>query len=289
MNELTTQQPQQLSATSHALATREAQEVQAMVAVAKRFPRDEKTALDNILNDCTRKSLAESALYSFARGGTDITGPSIRLAEAIAQRWQNVKSGWRVISVAADHGGVKASTVEAFAWDLENNNRKDIAFDVRHWRDTKQGGYALKDERDVYELIANMAQRRLRNCILAMIPGDVIEAAQKQCETTVATSADVTPDGIAKLVAAFEKFGVKKEAIEKRIQRRVDTITAAQVVSLRKIYTSIKDGMSKAEEWFKADDKAASPLDKAAKKQAADAPTEDPAEDLPFVAEDSAK
>ena len=45
-------------------------------------------------------------------------------------------------------------------------------------------------------------------------------------------------------------FGVIQDMIEKKIQRRLDSITPAQVVSLRKIYNSLKDGMSKPSDWF---------------------------------------
>src|SRR6185436_5105938 len=37
---------------------------------------------------------------------------------------------------------------------------------------------------------------------------------------------------------------------EKRIQRRLEAIVPAQVVHLKKVYASIRDGMSTAEEWF---------------------------------------
>lgn len=293
-NELMTTQAQAMQSAepmTEALSMRESMEVQSMVIVAKKFPRDEKQALDKILNACTRKGLAESALYTYSRGGTEITGPSIRLAESISQCWTNISSSWRVLSVSTDSMGVKTSKVEAFCWDMENNSRKALTFDVRHWRDTKQGGYALKDDRDVYELIANMAQRRLRACILAMIPGDIIEEAVNQCELTMKQSADVSPEGIKKLVDTFEKIGVTKELIEARIQRRIDSITSAQVVSLRKIYTSIKDGMSKPEEWFKAKTEEKSPLAKAIKKTETQKPTTDKTdetsaeeEQLPFTA-----
>jgi len=109
----------------------------------------------------------------------------------------------------------------------------------------------LKDERDIYELIANNAQRRVRACILAIIPGDVVEAAVNQCEVTLNSKADVTPDGIKKMIGSFqEKFGVTKQQIEKFIQRRADTMQPAQAVRLRKIYTSLKDNMSSPSDWF---------------------------------------
>lgn len=225
-------------------------EVQAAMIIARQSPRNQIAVMDKIINACTRSSLAESAVYQYSRGGSDISGPSIRLAEAIAQQWGNIQFGFNELSRGVDHDGVTYSEVGAYAWDLETNTRKPLQFRVRHWRDTKKGGYALKDERDIYELIANQAQRRVRACILSVIPGDVTEAAVKQCELTLKATADTTPEGIKKLLDAFSAFGVTKEQIEKRIQRKIDSIQPAQIVNLKKIYASIRDGMGSVGDWF---------------------------------------
>ena len=57
------------SVTAAMATTRQAQEVQAAMIVAKHFPRDERASCDRILNACTRRSLAEGAIYSYSRGG----------------------------------------------------------------------------------------------------------------------------------------------------------------------------------------------------------------------------
>ncbi|MBK8916339.1 MAG: hypothetical protein IPM64_17380 [Phycisphaerales bacterium] len=220
-------------------------ETQAAMLVAKKFPRDPIAAMDRILNACARPTLAEGALYTYSRGGTEITGPSIRMAEALAQNWGNLQFGIRELEQRPGE-----STVEAFAWDIETNVRQVKVFQVRHWRDTKSGGYALKDSRDIYELTANQGARRLRACILGVIPGDVVEAATKQCDTTLRTKAEVTPERLANLLEKFAEFGVTKDHIEKRIQRHIDAMTPAQMVDLGKKYNSLKDGMSTAAEWF---------------------------------------
>lgn len=230
--------------------SRELAETQTKYLMAERFPRDEVAAMDRILNAFSRHTLAEKAQYQFARGGSDIAGPSIRAAEAIAQQWGNMDSGWRELQRGMDASGVPYSEVEAFCVDLQSRNSKRLTFIVRHWRDTKQGGYKLKDERDIYELCANQAQRRLRACILASIPGDVTEAAMQQAEVTLKAKADTSPEAMAKMLEAFAPFGVTKEHIEKRIQRRLDAITPAQVVSLKRIYASLRDDMSTPAEWF---------------------------------------
>lgn len=224
---------------------REAMEVQAMVVMAKQFPRNQIQAMDRILNACTRPSLAESAVYSYPRGGQIIEGPSIRLAEVLAQNWGNIDFGIRELRQSNSE-----STLEAYAWDLETNTRQVKVFQVPHKRVTRQGSKTLTDPRDIYELIANHGARRLRACILGVIPGDVIEQAVKQCSITLAASSDVTEEGIKAMAQAFEAFGISNEMIQMRYQCRVEAIRPAQFVELRKIYTSLKDGMSKPQDWF---------------------------------------
>ena len=220
-------------------------ETKAAMAIAQANPRNEMAASDRIINACQRPGLAEAAIYSYARGGSDIEGPSIRLAEAIAQNWGNLHFGLREIAQRQGE-----SEVQAFAWDLETNVRREISFTVPHTRDTKSGPKALRDSRDIYEMVANMGQRRVRSCILAVIPGDIIEMAVEQCNITMRASADTSPEAIQKLVVAFQAFGVVQQQIEERIQRRLDTITPAQVVAMKKIYRSLRDGMSTPDQWF---------------------------------------
>jgi hypothetical protein len=242
-----------------ALQKREEAEIFAMVMMAKRFPREPAVSMDRILNAFARPSLAEVAQYQFARGGTDIVGPSIRAAEAIAQEWGNLDTGWSEVERGIGADGKPYSLVEAYCMDLQSTMRKRLKFIVPHWRDTRSGGYKLKDERDIYEVCANMAQRRLRACILASIPGDVIETAMKQAEVTLRTSADTSPEAQKKLLEAFAAWGVTKEHIEARIQRRLDTITPAQMVQMKRIYVSLRDDMSKPRDWFEMPEDAPKP------------------------------
>jgi hypothetical protein len=240
----------QSSALALAEQSRAAQEVQASLVIAKKFPRDEAMAIERIKNSCRRIGLAEQSQYQFVRGGQSVEGPSIRLAEAVAQHWGNIKFGFRVTSTYRDDKGIMVSEVEAYAWDLESNTTRPAQFSVRHWRDTKQGGYELKEERDVYELIANMAQRRVRACIMAVIPGDIFDSAVEVCNETLKADADTSPEAQGKIVAAFEKAGVSKDQIEAKIQRKLDAIQPAQVVHLRKILQSIKDGIATPADFF---------------------------------------
>lgn len=220
-------------------------EVQAALVIAQSRPRNEVQSRDRLLRACQRSGLASVAVYKYPRGGQSVSGPSIRLAEAAARAWGNMTYGFR--ELARQPG---SSECEAFAWDLETNTKAVRQFSVKHWRDTRQGGRQLKDERDIYEIMANQAQRRVRAAILEIIPGDIIEDALTQCESTLKSSIGDVKAALAGMLDAFAKFGVTKAAIEKRLGHRVDAIQPAQIMDLRKIYASINDGFSEAKEWF---------------------------------------
>jgi hypothetical protein len=180
------------------------------------------------------------------------------MAEALAQNWGNLQFGIRELEQRDGE-----STVEAFAWDLETNTRQCKVFQVQHIRakgeyvDGKKTGRTintkLTDPRDIYEMVANNGARRVRACILGVIPGDVIEAAMKQCETTLHAKAEVTPERIKGLLEKFAAYKVTKAQIEGRIQRRIESMTAGQLVSLGKVYNSLKDGVSTVSDWFETE------------------------------------
>lgn len=220
-------------------------EVQAAMVVAKMNPRDENTAFVRIMKACQRKSLAEQASYAYPRGGKQVTGPSIRLAEVAAQAWGNMVYGLREVS-----RGRGSSEVEAFAWDLESNVKVTRQFQMNHIRDTTQGGKDITGERDVYELVANMGQRRVRACILELIPGDIIDAAEAECVKTLEKSSEPLEDRIRKMLLAFTEFGVTKEMVEARLKHKIEATLPAELVSLQQVYRSIKDGMGKREDFF---------------------------------------
>lgn len=220
-------------------------EVQAAYVIAKKFPRNQHESYMAIIEACKRPFLAEQAMYAYPRGGTLVKGPSIRLAETLAQCWGNLDCGVREISQS---NGV--SVAEAYAIDLQTNTRVTKVFHVPHKRDTKKGTTRLTDARDIYELVANQGSRRLRACILGIIPGDVIEAAVERCATTLASSDVPIGEQVKKMVLAFDELGVKVEHLEKRLGHNLDATIPQEIVTLKGIYKSIKDGMATREDFF---------------------------------------
>jgi len=221
-------------------------ETQAAMIVAQKFPRNENQAYNKIMTACKRKSLAASSSYAFRRGGALVTGPSIRLAEVLARCWGNMTYGFREINRDGDK-----SEVEAFCWDQETNVRVTRTLSIKHYRDKKSGPQKLKAERDKYEHIASQAQRRVRACILEMIPGDFIEAAEDQCRKTLEQE-DGRPieDRVRDMLMAFKDFGVTEAMIEDFLSHKITAIAPAELVRLQQVYRSIKDGVAPREEFF---------------------------------------
>lgn len=145
MYEVATQQSGEMvsrNTQTEMMISRQAQEVQGAMVIAKRFPRDEVESFNRIMQSCKRKSLAESAMYEYPRGGTKVSGPSIRLAEAMAQNWGNIDFG--ITELEQKNG---ESQVMAYAWDLETNTRQVKIFSVPHVRGTKKGTCKLWSHR----------------------------------------------------------------------------------------------------------------------------------------------
>lgn len=233
--------------TTEMVTTRQAQEVQAAMVIAKKFPRDEVESYNRILRACQRKSLAEQAMYEYPRGTTKVTGPSIRLAEAMAQNWGNLDFG--IIELEQKSG---ESQVMAYAWDLETNTRQTKIFSVPHIRSTKKGNVPLTDPRDIYELVANQGARRVRACILGVIPGDVQDAAIEQCNKTL-LEGEKKPliDVVRDMAALFQQeFSIPLEAIEEFVGCKSEAFSMNDLIRLKRVYKSLKDGMAKREDFF---------------------------------------
>lgn len=220
-------------------------DVQAGYVIAKKFPRNQMQAFQNIINSCKRPFLAEQALYAYPKGGQMVEGPSIRMAEELARNWGNVKFGVEEISQAS---GV--SIAEAYAIDLETNTKSSKTFHVPHVRHTKKGSYAIKDSREIYELVANMGARRMRACILAIVPSDIVEEATKQVRKTLESSDIPVQEQVKKMCMAFDELGVSVEMLEQRLGHKLSATIPSEIVTLKSIYKSIKDGMAPRDHFF---------------------------------------
>ena len=263
-------------------AQRAITEAQSKIQLAKMFPRNENEAFDRLMFACSNFGFAEEAFYSVPRGGKNVSGPSIRMAEEIARVYGNFTYGHRELSRAQGK-----SEVEVFAWDVENNNYTSRQITVMHVNDTKSGSYALKDQAGIDSRIANIASKQLRGRILSLIPKWMLAEAIARCRQTLSGTAnqEERASRIEQLESRFAARNVSKANLEHYLGHPLKMITDEEIADLFGIYTALKDGAAKEE--FFIDPKAqqteqAMRLDSAisgniAKGETADNPIEKPA------------
>ena len=233
-------------------ASRAIAEAQWKLVIAKRFPRDEVAAYAKVMEACQRPKMAEKAFYAFPRGGQTVEGATIRFAEELARCWGNIDYGIKELS--RDDG---KSEMQAYAWDLETNAQSVQNFTNPHQREQGKKMVTLTSQRDIYENNANMATRRLRARILAILPSWFVEDCIAECKKTLAGQND-TPlvDRVKKMVVQFAKLGVTQEQIEHRLKRKIDTMNADDFTEYIGIYNAIKQNESRISDWFEAEKEA---------------------------------
>ena len=122
-------------------------------------------------------------LYSYPRGGSTVSGASIRFAEELARCWG---------------GECWTTALRNFVETVESRRCRRM---LGIWRRTlsrcrtlltltkESGGKMdpkLTSDRDIYEINANMAARRLRARILAVLPNWFVEDCINECKKTLA-------------------------------------------------------------------------------------------------------
>lgn len=230
-------------------ASRAIAEAQGKLVIAKRFPRDEVAAYAKAIQACQRPAMAAKAFYSFPRGGQVVEGPTIRFAEELARCWGNIDYGIKELS--QDDG---KSEMQAYAWDLETNAQSVQNFTNPHQREQGKKMVALTSQRDIYENNANMATRRLRSRILAILPAWFVEDAIAECKKTLAGKNDMPLiDRVKNMVVQFAKLGVSQSQIERRLKKKVDSMNADDFTQFIGIFNAIKQGESKIADWFESD------------------------------------
>lgn len=222
-------------------------EIEGAIMVAQRFPRNEDTAFERVMRSCERYRFAELARYSFPRGGQQVEGPSVNLAREIARCWGNIRYGVDVI-----HDDADSRTIRAWAWDVQTNTRRSQDATFRKLMFRKGKGWVAPDERDLREVTNKHGETAVRNCLLHLVPPDLVDDAMVACKETMRKDAAKDPDEARKkLIRAFQHVGVTVEDLEMYLGHPVRQVTAEEIADLRGVWSSISDGNSTWKEYVK--------------------------------------
>lgn len=215
-------------------------EIQSAIVIARRFPRNEDEAFAKLMKACSRTTFAEDASYNFPRGGQNVDGPSVNLAREAARVWGNIRYG---VDVIRDDEGSRQ--IRGWAWDLETNVKVTAEDDFQKLVYRKKGGWVRPDERDLRELTNRRGAILVRNCILQLLPKDLIEDARTTCGETLKSEAKKNPDSARKrIITAFQQINVSPLMLEQHLGHALSACSPDEITRLREIFVSIRDGNS---------------------------------------------
>lgn len=247
-------QPQDMSVAQLSMQTREQSELQAGFVMAKRFPRNEEEAFVKITKAFSRPGLAEAAEYRFPRGKEEVRGATVDTARQLARCWGNLRYGFQVIDSTEEELHLKG-----YCLDLETNMSAQLEarFAKKVQRKVAGGGtvWLAPNERDLRELVNKHGSMLIRNCILQIIPSDIVDDAVSTARKTLKVAAErglsaSKEDTIRALVVGFDKIGVSVSMLETKLGHAMQEISPDEIVELRGVYKSLVDGNSKREEHF---------------------------------------
>jgi len=229
-----------------AAAAAEVARIHGAILSAKRFPRDEDRFLARLLATCRKPAFADQALYSFPRGGEDITGPSVVFAREALRLWGNATTSLEVLRDDANGRKIRGRAFD-FETTLEVAYEDEFAKLVQR----KRSGitqWVPADERDLRELTFRRGAILIRNAILGIIPEHFTDAAIAVVEETLRAPKDPGRD-ILRAVDAFQKVGVGKTELERFLGHAMESTSPEEIARLKKIYRSIADGNSTWQEY----------------------------------------
>lgn len=276
--------------------------IEAKFTIAMHRPRSEFNARAKILDACKRKLFAEGARYSLPRwDGKEqrtkyIEGYTIRFAETAVQAWGNVDLAATIAYEDDDKRVVRISVT-----DLESNisytdevvlNKTIERSKVKEGQDlvgerTNSEGrkvYIVKaTEDELLQKVNSAKSKSLRTSGLRLIPQDILDEGWDACVKTM-SEGDKDPAVAAKNICdSFNTIGISPSDLEKYLGHSIKSASPAQIKSLRKIFTAVRDGDSQWSDYAKSDgdSKTKDPddLDMSPEKKTTETAKEEPAKE----------
>lgn len=230
--------------------------VESRYFMALRKPRNELDARNRLMEACQRPTFAETGRYAKPIGQEFVRGFSIRFAEEAARCWTNV-----LVESVITFDDDKKRLIRVTATDLENNlswPMEMILAKTVERKFLKKGQTALATRTNARGENVNIVEatdddmltktnaaisKAARTAILRLIPGDVLDDAERQILETMATQDKKDPAAAAKrLSTEFFGLGIMAVEVEEYIGQQLDHLTPANLAWLRSVLHTVKDG-----------------------------------------------
>lgn len=247
---------------AQALAAQAKAAVEARYILAMRRPRDLNTVRIKLKEECKRPSFAEEARYSIPRGQEQVTGPSIRFAEAAARAMTNLMPETIVV-----YDGPATRQLRVSVTDLEANltySQDIILAKTMERRFVRQGQTSLGQRYNSYgDLVhivettedelnlrqAALVSKNVRTLILRLVPGDIIEECMNLCVAIIKDAHAKDPQASIKAICdGFAERGIMPDRLVQYLGKPLAEATADEVAHLRNLWAALRDGQTNWDE-----------------------------------------
>lgn len=224
-------------------------EIDIAITTARKYPRQPAVVKSEMLSYATLdEETAAACFYSLPRGGKNIQGPSVRLAEIAVTAFGNLRVGCRVMATVTqgDHPHV---IVQAVCMDMQKN----VAVTIEKRRriiGKKSAGGAISDD-DINLAVNSCTAIAYRDCVFKIVPLSLIKPVYEQCKKVAVGDAKSLVDRRGKCLETFAKLGVSQERVLARLEKKkVEEITLDDIETLIGIHTTLKEGEETVESIF---------------------------------------
>jgi hypothetical protein len=224
-------------------------EIDQQISTAKRYPRKLTEVKQEMVEMATLdEETAASCFYSLPRGGKNIQGPSIRLAEIALSCYGNIRAGTRIIETVVD-GSSPYVAIQAVCHDLQKNIAVMIEKRRRIVGKKSKGG--IIDEDDI-NLAANAGSAiAFRDAMFKVVPGILLRPVYEAAKKVAIGDAKTLSDRRIRAIEAFQKMGVPAERVLASIgHSKIDEVTLEDLENLIGTFTAIKEGSTTIENAF---------------------------------------
>lgn len=239
-------------------------EVDISISTARKYPRQPAIVKSTLLGLATLdEETATGCFYSLPRGGKNIQGPSVRLAELALSAYGNVSVGCRIINVVSS-GESPHVVIQAVAHDLQTNSR--ISLEKRRRIVGKRSKGGVPDEDDTTLAVNACTAIAFRDCVLKIVPQVFIKPAFEAAKKVAIGDARTLTDRRNKSIETFAKMGVPAARVLAKLEKKtVEEIGLDDLETLIGLHNAIRDNEVTIDEAF--------PLPKAAAPAANPPPT----------------
>jgi hypothetical protein len=222
-----------------------------LVAAAQGLARDQKLMITRAKQ--IGGLLGSSGFYRFPAGGSTVEGPSIDMAQALAQEWGAIIYQVRIVHTESLASGGQRVHLRASVADMKSL----VCAEVDQVVSTAPppGKFAEKvDQRERWHgmQIQSAASKIVRNAILRVLPAWYVDPAF-DAATAVdgkrALGGKTLPEARKGAAEALSKFGATAEELEVFLGQPIDMWAVPQISALRQLYAALDSGAQSVEAW----------------------------------------